>query len=38
MKTVHFETGNGNSVLQIVRLFQKANGRTVKYEIVRRRE
>ena len=35
--TVNLGTGNGYSVLEMVRAFEKASGRKVPYEIVARR-
>jgi UDP-glucose 4-epimerase len=38
VEAVNLGTGNGYSVLQVVKAFEKASGRTIKYEIVGRRE
>jgi hypothetical protein len=38
IEAVNLETGNGYSVLQIVKAFEKASGRTIKYQIVGRME
>ncbi|OHS96172.1 UDP-glucose 4-epimerase [Tritrichomonas foetus] len=38
VEAVNLGTGNGYSVLQVVKAFEKASGRTVKYEITPRRE
>jgi UDP-glucose 4-epimerase len=37
VEAVNLGTGNGYSVLQIVKAFEKASGRTINYEIVGRR-
>ncbi|HET8706718.1 MAG TPA: GDP-mannose 4,6-dehydratase, partial [Pseudomonadales bacterium] len=36
--TVNLGTGNGSSVLEVVRAFEKASGKQIAYEVVNRRD